>query len=120
LINEVDLTFGKNTIKNQADIGQLLMEDLGDFDIYNNLGVITYPVLIIHGTYDPFPCEGAYKVYKHINSSKLVIMENAGHFMFIDAKDRLFRLVRSFLKDNKSIETSIPDNLKEKFRKLNN
>jgi len=118
LVNEVDLTFGKNTLKNQAGIGKLLMDDLSDFDIYNELSAIKCPALIIHGTYDPFPGEGAYKVHKQIQSSKLVIMEDAGHFMFIDAQDRFFRLVRDFLEDYKSIETSVPDSYKERFKGL--
>jgi len=120
MVNEVDLTFGKNTVKNQAGIGKFLMEDLGDFDIHNELSVINCPVLIIHGTYDPFPAEGAYKVHGQLKSSKLVIMEDAGHFIFIDAHDRFFNLVRNFLKDHNSIETSIPENYKEKFKDLYN
>jgi proline iminopeptidase len=119
-VNEVDLTFGKNTLKNLAGIGKFLMDDLGDYDIYNELSVIKCPVLIIHGTYDPFPAEGAYKVHKRIKSSKLVIMEDAGHFIFIDAKDRFFPLVRNFLKDNKSVETIIPGSCSEKFKSLEN
>ncbi len=120
LVDEVDLTFGKNTLKNQAVIGKFLMDNLGDYDIHNELSVINCPVLIIHGTYDPFPAEGAYKVHKRIQSSKLVIMEDAGHFIFIDAKERFFPLVRNFLKDNKSIETSIPGRYREKFKSLEN
>jgi proline iminopeptidase len=120
MVNEVDLTFGKNTLKNQADIGKFLMDDLGDYNISNELSVINCPVLIIHGTYDPFPAEGAYKVHGQLISSKLVIMEDAGHFIFIDARDRFFDLVRNFLKDHKSIETSIPESYKEKFKDLKN
>jgi proline iminopeptidase len=118
MVNEVNLTFGKNTLKNLAGINKLLMYNLGDFDIYGELPVIRCPSLVIHGTYDPFPAGGAYKVYKQLQSSKLVIMEDAGHFMFIDARDRFFDLVRNFLKDHKSIETSIPENYKEKFKDL--
>jgi proline iminopeptidase len=120
LVNEVDLTFGKNTLRNQAGIGKLLMDDLGDFDIYDKLPVIKCPSLIIHGTYDPFPAEGAYKVHKQIQSSKLVILEDTGHFIFIDAHDRFFQLVRDFLKDHKSTETSIPGSYMERFKCLNN
>jgi proline iminopeptidase len=118
MVNEVNLTFGKNTLKNLAGINKLLMDNLGDFDIYGELPVIRCSSLVIHGTYDPFPAEGAYKVHKQLQSSKLVIMENAGHFMFIDARGRFFELVRNFLKDHKSIEISIPENYKEKFKDL--
>jgi proline iminopeptidase len=115
LVNQVDMTFGKNTTKNQAAIGKFLMDDLGDYDIHNELEVIDCSTLIVYGTYDAFPCEGAYKVYKHIPSSKLVIFEDAGHFMYIDAHDRFFPLIRRFLKGDTSVETSIPDSLKGKL-----
>jgi proline iminopeptidase len=115
MINKFDLTFGKNTTKNQAAIGKLLMDDMGDYDMHKDLEVIDCPALILHGTYDAFPCEAAYRVHKHIPSSRLVILEDAGHFMFIDAHDRFFPLIRHFLKDNKSVDNFIPDYLKGKL-----
>jgi proline iminopeptidase len=115
MINKFDLTFGKNTTKNQSAIGQLLMEDMGHYDMHKDLEVIDCPTLIVHGTYDAFPCEAAYRVHKHIPSSRLVILEDAGHFMFIDAHDRFFPLIRRFLKDNKSVDNFIPDYLKGKL-----
>ena len=119
MINKFDLTFGKNTTKNQAAIGQLLMDDRGDYDMHKDLEVIDCPALILHGTYDAFPCEAAYRVHKHIPSSKLVILEDAGHFMFIDAHDRFFQLIRRFLKDNKSVDNFIPDYLRDKLDSVN-
>jgi proline iminopeptidase len=115
MVEKFDLTFGKNTAKNQAAIGKLLMDDMGDYDMHKDLEVIDCPTLILHGTYDAFPCETAYRVHKHIPSSRLVILEDAGHFMFIDAHDRFIPLIRRFLKDNKSVDNLIPENLKGKL-----
>ncbi|MHC4488649.1 MAG: proline iminopeptidase-family hydrolase [Planctomycetota bacterium] len=116
LVDEVNFTFGKNTVKNQMIVAGLIMKDLGDFNIHDELSSITCPTLIIQGKQDLFPCNGAYKTHKHIRQSKLVILENAGHMLFIDSKDEFFSVVRAFLKDENSVETFIPPDIEEELK----
>ncbi len=115
LADNFNLDMGKNTIKNQSMVNSLLMNGLGDFNIYNDLSSITCPTLIIHGTDDLLPYESSYKIHKFMPNSKLVILENSGHFMFIDSEDRLFNIIRIFLKDGQAVETSIPISIEEKL-----
>lgn len=98
LASQLDLTFGKNTAKNQRAVGELLMKNLGNYDIHEKLSAIKCPTLIVHGDSDPFPYEGPYKVHKYIPQSKFVILKNSGHFMFIESPDELFLIIRDFLK----------------------
>lgn len=116
LPDRLDFTYSKNTVKNQMAVADLLMKDLGDFDIHDELSTIKCPTLIIHGDSDPFPYEGPYKIHKHIPQSKLVFLKNTGHFILHESHDQLFPIIRDFLKDDKSVTTSIPPKIKEKLK----
>jgi proline iminopeptidase len=116
LADRLNLTFSKNTPRNQAGVAKFLIEDLGDFDIYGELSVIKCPTLIVHGDSDPFPAEAPYKLHKHIPQSKLVFLRNTGHFILHESPDQLFPIIRDFLKDDKSVTTSIPVEIEEKLK----
>lgn len=109
-------TYGDNTAKHQQAVGELLMKDLGEFDIYDQLSSISCPTLIIQGDSDPSPCEGTYKVHKHIKGSRVVFLQDTGHFVLHESPDETFSVIRNFLKDDKSVRTSIPAEIKEKLK----
>ena len=111
LIDKFNLDFGKNTAQNWNEIGRLMQENLGGYDIHAELSQINCPVLILHGTDDLLPIEGSFKIHKNIPGSKLIALENAGHFMFIDSPDTMFAIIEKFLIDNSSVGTMIPDDL---------
>ena len=98
------------------EVANLLMKDLVDFDIYDELSIIKCPTLIINGDSDPVPWEGPYKIHKHIPQSKLVFLKNTGHFILHESPDQLFPIIRDFLKDDKSVTTTIPPEMKEKLK----
>jgi pimeloyl-ACP methyl ester carboxylesterase len=108
LPEKVKWTYGKNTAKNQMDVANLLMKDLGDFDIYDELSTIKCPTLIVQGDSDPSPCQGPYKIHKHIPRSKLVFLKNTGHCILHESPDQFFPVIRDFLKDDRTVKTSIP------------
>ena len=109
-------TYGDNTAKHQQAVDELLMKDLGEFDIYDQLSSISCPTLIIQGDSDPSPCEGTYKVHKHIKGSRVVFLQDTGHFVLHESPDETFSVIRNFLKDDKSVRTSIPADIKEKLK----
>ena len=109
-------TYGDNTAKHQQAVGELLMKDLGEFDIYDQLSSISCPTLIIQGDSDPSPCEGTYKVHKHIKGSRVIFLQDTGHFVLHESRDETFSVIRNFLKDDKSVRTSIPAEIKEKLK----
>ncbi|HUU27887.1 MAG TPA: proline iminopeptidase-family hydrolase [archaeon] len=112
----LDLTFGKNTARNLSAVGNLLMRNLGSFDIHDKLPAIKCPTLIIHGDSDPLPWEAAHKVHQWISQSKIVILKNTGHFMFVESPEEFFPVMRDFLLDDKSVASSIPAELEERLK----
>lgn len=115
LAERADFTFGENTAKNQGAVAELLMKDLGSYDIHDRLSLIKCPTLIVHGDSELLPCEIAYKVHKHIPGSKFVVLKKTGHFMFIESPEDLFSIIRRFLKDDKTVENSIPGEIEERL-----
>jgi len=116
LVSRLDLTFVKNTAQNQGAVAELLMKNLGNYDIHGELPAIKCPTLIVHGDSDPLPIEAPYKVHKHIPQSKFIILKNTGHFMFLESPAALFSILGDFLRDDKSVATSIPVEIEERLK----
>lgn len=118
LAERVAFTYDDNTPKHQQAVGELLMKDLVGFDIYDQLSSIHCPTLIIQGDSDPTPCDGAYKVHKHIEGSKVIFLQDTGHFILHESPEEFFAIIRKFLKDEKSVSTSIPDEIKKRLKSV--
>lgn len=73
------------------------MREMLNYDIHRQLSAITAPTLIIHGDVDPLPLEAVERLHESITNSKLVIMNDSGHFPFIEKPEELFRLLEGFL-----------------------
>ena len=66
------------------------------FDLSPGLKRVHVPVLIIHGTHDPL--ESAHDVHAAITGSRLVLIENAGHFPWLEQPVAFYRAVEEFLR----------------------
>ncbi len=108
---EMDFIIHKNTALNQGTVSGLLMNNIGDFDNHAKLSIIKCPTLVIHGDSDPLPIKAAYRVHKAIPQSKFVILQDSGHFMFIESPEALFSIIGDFIRDEHSVTTSIPNGL---------
>jgi proline iminopeptidase len=111
-------TYSDNTAKHQQAVSELLMKDLAEFDIYDQLSSINCPTLIIQGDSDPSPCEGTYKVHKHIEGSKVIFLQDTGHFILHESPREFFTIMRKFLKDEKSVSTSIPEEIEKRLKSV--
>ena len=74
----------------------------GDFEklaaYEGRLAALGVPTLILWGEQDSFaPVAGAHRFHREIPGSKLVLVEDAGHFVFDDDPERCGREVRGFL-----------------------
>ncbi|HUV29653.1 MAG TPA: alpha/beta hydrolase [Acidobacteriota bacterium] len=76
-----------------------LREFFGSYDIRDSLKLITCPTLILYGDYDPTPFEYVQPIHEGIVGSKLVRFENAGHWLWVEAADRILPVIRDFLKE---------------------
>jgi pimeloyl-ACP methyl ester carboxylesterase len=82
--------------------GHLELYRSGDFEklapYEGKLAELGVPALVLWGKNDPFaPVPGAYRFHKELPDSELVVVEDAGHFVFQDAPERTAEEVVGFL-----------------------
>lgn len=97
MVSRLDLEFTDNTIKNGGRVAELLLGSVGEFDLHADLQVIDCPTLIIHGDEDPMPVKFAELIHDSIEGSELVVVEGAGHWLFVDRTEAFTSAVVSFL-----------------------
>ena len=97
LINELRFTLDAEKLEKLMWVGQLMDKYLSDYDIHSQLAAIERPTLILHGEYDTIPLEAAQRIQQQIKGSKLIALENCGHFPFIEAKGTFFKVVNDFI-----------------------
>lgn len=101
LSSSLNLEQTKRTWANGDIVSGLLSENrLKDFNIYDRLAAIRCPTLIVHGDFDPVPLEYAQKIHEVIDNSQLVILEDSGHFSYIETPAEFYSAVTDFLKDS--------------------
>lgn len=96
LADSLTLSFPKNFYQ-RSQILQHLGKDFSSYNLYDDLQQFDFPVLIIYGDYDPLALEVGSKLQSHIAESQLKILENCGHFPYIEKKEEFFREVVQFL-----------------------
>lgn len=64
-------------------------------DLRAGLGKMKAPVLVIHGKQDPL--ETAQEVHETFPGSELVLIENAGHFPWLEQGEAVYSALREFL-----------------------
>ncbi len=67
------------------------------FDCAEKLSSFKKPVLIIQGKQDVIKEETALKAHKVLKNSKVVILDNCGHYGWLDAYEEYFKEVKQFL-----------------------
>ncbi|HEX5974369.1 MAG TPA: alpha/beta fold hydrolase [Rubrobacteraceae bacterium] len=73
------------------------------FDISRDVGRITSPTLVIHGSDDRFvPAANAVALVEEIPGAKLRVLDDAGHLVFIERYADVNREVVTFLKPRRS------------------
>ena len=94
---DLSMELDRATIRNLMLVSGAMNGYLADYDIHDQLDAITCPTLIIHGAFDPIPLESAERIHQRIEGSKLIVMEQCGHFPFIENRDGFLALVNRFL-----------------------
>jgi proline iminopeptidase len=98
LSSSMNLDQTETTWANGDTVYNLLWEDrLEAFNIYDQLAAVRCPTLIVHGDFDPVPLEYAQEIHETIENSKLVILENSGHFSYIETPAKFYSVVTDFL-----------------------
>jgi proline iminopeptidase len=79
------------------NVDRFTQASLGAWDWRDSLKSVNTPALIIHGTKDHLPREGAEAWASSLQNARLVLLDGIGHFPYLEAPDRFFSEVNSFL-----------------------
>ena len=76
-----------------------LFGSIGAFDLHEELKGLSCPTLVVHGDADPMHYRYAERIHESIAGSELVIVEGAGHWLFVDGTEMFSRSILEFLAD---------------------
>jgi proline iminopeptidase len=92
-------------------LGQLFTSLLGSFAGYDwREAARTLPIrrLVIHGRQDAFPLEGSREWVPAGSSARLLVIDSAGHFPFVERPDVFFPAVDAFLRGGWPADATAP------------
>jgi len=69
-------------------------------DLSDRLPEIKIPVLVVSGEYD-YMHKDSVMMHDRLPNSRLEVLKNAGHMVFIDRKDEFVTIIKDFLRSNK-------------------
>ena len=93
--NPISITF--EAIEKLQLISAKLNDELDNYDIYSQLSNCITSSIIIHGDYDAIPIISSKKYHENLPNSELFIVEECGHFPFIEKKKRTLSIIIDFL-----------------------
>jgi len=70
---------------------------LDNYDIYQKVQGLDTKTLVIHGDYDPIPVESSRKYSEMLPNSSFQLLNDCGHFPFIEKKEETLRCIVGFL-----------------------
>lgn len=79
-----------------------MMVDVASFDLHDRLARISVPTLVLYGSAEPGAQLGGIALHERLPNSTFVIIEDAGHFPFIEQPEAFLLAVRDFLKENRT------------------
>lgn len=79
------------------NVDRFTMASLGDWDWRDSLRDLDAPTLVIHGTSDPIPIAGAREWANTLPNARLLLLDDIGHFPYLEAPDQFFPAVREFV-----------------------
>lgn len=79
-------------------VGRHTAPSLGDFDWRNPLQRVSSPVLVVHGRQEVIPISAAEEWVAALPDSRLLLVEGAGHFPYVEAPGAFFPAVDAFLR----------------------
>jgi proline iminopeptidase len=85
------------TARNGFGVMRALGESMPDPDYWNQLPGITARTLIVQGSADAYPVEMAMEMASALGNGRTLVLEEAGHFPYIEASAAFFEGVRAFL-----------------------
>ena len=85
-------------LRNSSNINRSIMSGLAAFDLRPQLAAIKVPTLVIHGVSDPIPMASAREWAASLSDGRLLVIEQSGHFPFVERPEAFFPAATAFLK----------------------
>lgn len=95
--DQLRLSLDPRTVKNMANVATNLIRSMGTFDFWPVAARITVPTLIIQGVEDAMPLQMLRELQQAISGSELVLVNDAGHFPYIEQPGPTFEAIRRFV-----------------------
>ena len=93
------IEFTARTAANGGRVAQFLMGPVGRYDDYDLLADIQAPTLILHGAEDLLPVAAAQDMEEALPNGRLVVVQGAGHFPWLEQPDATRTALAEFLQD---------------------
>jgi proline iminopeptidase len=71
--------------------------DRDDYDLLTRLRQVRVPTLVIHGDADLIPVEAARHIAEAIPDARLEVLDDCGHFAYLDQPERTEDAITGFL-----------------------
>jgi proline iminopeptidase len=68
-----------------------------EYNLFPQLEKLEIPTLVIHGDYDFIPVECAAHIARAIPDARFVLLEDCGHFSYLEHTDQVYKIIRDFL-----------------------
>ena len=97
--NELTLFYENKSDQSGKIVSQKLNNILFSekWDYHTVLNKIKTSSLIIHGHQDPIPLWVAQKIHQKISNSKIVTIDECGHFPYLEQPEAFFKAINNFL-----------------------
>ena len=95
-LDSLNLSINENYLTT-SQLLQNLGNDLASFDFHSELKNIKCPTLLIYGSHDPLTKVAGTRLNELISNSKIEILDECGHFPFIEKPTRFKEMVTQFI-----------------------
>jgi proline iminopeptidase len=99
VVRRLRSSFTQEDVVKAREIEDRLMEETwlaNEYDLYPHLGQLRLSALVIHGDRDLVPPEIAAHIAEAIPGSRLVVLEDTGHFSIIERPEEIRRVIVDF------------------------
>jgi proline iminopeptidase len=97
LSDSLALEIDEQWLENYNVTNRLVWEDLGRYDIHEQLNRVSAPTLIVYCDASVLSRKGAEAISAHIPVSRLIVLEDVGHFPYIEAPQAFMAAVKAFI-----------------------
>ncbi len=92
---------GPEALSNKVmSVDRFTLASMAERDWRSMLGEVTAQTLVIHGAMDPVPLESAREWTLALPNARLLVLENSGHFSYLEVPERFFAAAHTFLRGN--------------------